>query len=43
LKIVNQEVIGDNLAPIHQIKIIPFNEKEEWQLVAKYNIGVKKE
>jgi hypothetical protein len=43
LKIVNQEVIGDNLAPIHQIKIIPFKEKEEWQLVAKYNIGVKKE
>jgi hypothetical protein len=43
LKIVNQEIIGDNLAPIHQIKIIPFKEKEEWQLVAKYNIGVKKE
>ena len=43
LKIVNQEVIGDNLAPIHQIKIIPFKEKEEWQLVAKYNIGFKKE
>jgi hypothetical protein len=43
LKIVNQEIIGDNLAPIHQIKIIPFKEKEEWQLVAKYNIGVKKD
>ena len=43
LKIVNQEVIGDNLAPIHQIKIIPFKEKDEWQLIAKYNIGVKKE
>jgi hypothetical protein len=43
LKIVNQEIIGDNLAPIHQIKIIPFKEKEEWQLVAKYNIGVKRD
>jgi len=43
VKIVNQEIIGDNLAPIHQIKIIPFKEKEEWQLVAKYNIGVKKD
>lgn len=43
VKIVNQEVIGDNLAPIHQIKIIPFKEKEEWQLVAKYNIGVKRD
>ena len=43
VSIVNQEIIGDNLAPIHQIKIIPFKEKDEWQLVAKYNIGVKKE
>ena len=43
VKIVNQQIIGDNLAPIHQIKIIPFKEKEEWQLVAKYNIGVKKD
>lgn len=43
VKIVNQEVIGDNLAPIHQIKIIPFKEKEDWQLVAKYNIGVKRD
>ena len=43
LKIVNQEIIGDNLAPIHQIKIIPFKEKDEWQLVAKYNIGVKRD
>jgi hypothetical protein len=24
VSIVNQEIIGDNLAPIHQIKIIPF-------------------
>jgi hypothetical protein len=43
VKIVNQEIIGDNLAPIHQIKIIPFKEKEDWQLVAKYNIGVKRD
>ncbi len=43
VSIVNQEIIGDNLAPIHQIKIIPFKEKDEWQLVAKYNIGVKKD
>ena len=24
------------------IKVIPFNQKEEWELVAKYNIGKKK-
>jgi Bacteriophage translational regulator len=29
-------------APISQIKILPFKEKSEWELVAKYNIGRKK-
>jgi hypothetical protein len=29
-------------APISQIKILPFKEKPEWELVAKYNIGRKK-
>ena len=24
------------------IKVIPFNQKQEWELVAKYNIGKKK-
>ena len=24
------------------IKVIPFNQKSEWELVAKYNIGKKK-
>jgi hypothetical protein len=42
IKILNTEVIGDNVAPLHQIKIISFKEKEEWQLVTKYNIGIKK-
>jgi len=30
------------LAPISKIKIIPFSQKNEWELVAKYNIGKKK-
>jgi hypothetical protein len=42
IKILNPEVIGDNVAPLHQIKIISFKEKDEWQLVTKYNIGVKR-
>ena len=25
------------------IKVIPFNQKDEWELVAKYNIGKKKQ
>jgi hypothetical protein len=41
LKIVNQEVIGDNVAPLHQIKIIAFKEKDDWELITKYNIGKK--
>ena len=30
------------LAPMRQIKIIPFKEKNEWELCPKYNIGSKK-
>ena len=29
-------------APISQIKVLPFKDKEEWALTAKYNIGKKK-
>lgn len=31
----------DPCAPISQIKILPYKEKDEWNLVAKYNIGRK--
>lgn len=31
----------NSVAPLHQIKIISFREKDEWSLVAKYNIGKK--
>lgn len=42
VKIVNPEIMKDNIAPLHQIKIISFREKDQWQLIPKYNIGVKK-
>tara|TARA_A100001234_G_C12442600_1_gene307576 strand:- start:4 stop:411 length:408 start_codon:yes stop_codon:yes gene_type:complete len=29
------------LAPMRQIKIIPYREKQEWELCPKYNIGSK--
>tara|TARA_R110000868_G_scaffold170370_10_gene405650 strand:- start:87 stop:521 length:435 start_codon:yes stop_codon:yes gene_type:complete len=29
------------LAPLRQIKIIPFKEKTQWELLPKYNIGKK--
>ena len=39
------EVIGTSepVAPLSQIKIISFKEKDEWMLETKYNIGKKKE
>lgn len=37
-----KEKISENLAPIHQIKIISFKEKDEWELVSKYTIGKKR-
>ena len=30
---------AEPLAPLRQIKIIPFKEKEDWELCPKYNIG----
>ena len=42
LKIVNYDTVEHNMAPIHQIKIIAFKEKDEWELIAQYNIGKKK-
>jgi hypothetical protein len=37
-----RERIQDNLAPLHQIKIISYKEKDEWELLSKYTIGKKK-
>ena len=41
VKVLNPEILKDNVAPLHQIKIISFKEKDEWQLITKYNIGKK--
>ena len=40
LTIVKPEA-AENKAPLSQIKIIAFKEKNEWNLQAKYNIGKK--
>jgi len=32
---------AENKAPLSQIKVLPFKEKKEWNLTAKYNIGKK--
>jgi hypothetical protein len=41
-QIVDNDKVKDNVVPINQLKIISFKEKDEWNLVAKYNIGNKK-
>ena len=40
--VVNADQISD-LAPLNQIKVLAFKEKEEWTLESKYNIGRKKQ
>lgn len=41
IKIINNEVIFDQ-APLSQIKIIAYKDKDDWDLQAKYNIGKKR-
>ena len=41
LEIVDSSKI-DQLAPMSQIKVLPHKEKDEWNLIAKYNIGSAK-
>jgi len=41
LTLKDPDVIDHPMASIKQIKILPFKEKDEWELVAKYNIGKK--
>jgi len=40
--ILKSEQTENPIAPISQIKILPYKEKNDWELVAKYNIGKKK-
>jgi hypothetical protein len=40
LKILNNTQ-ADNKASLSQIKVVSYKEKNEWELVPKYNIGKK--
>jgi len=40
IDIVKKEA-AENKAPLSQIKVLPFKEKKDWILSAKYNIGKK--
>jgi len=41
VKILNAKIMENNIAPLHQIKIISFKDKDDWELIPKYNIGKK--
>tara|TARA_B100000900_G_scaffold402538_1_gene408501 strand:+ start:403 stop:807 length:405 start_codon:yes stop_codon:yes gene_type:complete len=39
--LISIDTTVEPLAPMRQIKIIPFKEKNDWELCPKYNIGSK--
>lgn len=41
IDIVTAELCKEPVALLSQIKVLPYKEKDEWELVAKYNIGRK--
>lgn len=41
IEVVKEDTIQDTI-PVSRLKIIPFNQKDQWELVAKYNIGKKR-
>ena len=40
--LVNSSESEELVVPLNQLKILSFKEKDQWELVAKYNIGSKK-
>ena len=41
IDVIDFKKIEDPVAPLNQIKIIPFKEKNSWNLITKYTIGNK--
>ena len=42
VKVAVEGSTKDPVAPLSQVKILPYKEKDQWELVAKYSIGKKK-
>ena len=42
IKVVEGAKVEEPVLPISQLKIIAHREKDDWELVAKYNIGKRK-
>lgn len=39
VELIDTQKIAEPVAPLNQIKIIPFKEKGNWKLITKYTIG----
>ena len=42
VQLVDAEKSAEPIAPLSQIKVIPYQQKADWELVTKYNIGKKR-
>lgn len=42
VSLIEPKKSAEPVAPLSQIKVLAYKEKDEWELVAKYNIGRKK-
>ena len=42
IKVTDPVKTEEPVAPLSQIKVLPYKEKDQWELVAKYSIGKKK-
>lgn len=42
VSLIDPKKSAEPVAPLSQIKVLAYKEKDEWELVAKYNIGRKK-
>ena len=39
VKIVNKDMTKEPVCPISHMKILPFSQKKDWELIPKYTIG----
>ena len=42
VSLIDPKKSAEPVSPLSQIKVLSYKEKDEWELVAKYNIGRKK-
>lgn len=42
IEVLDSSKSQDPVAPLNQIKVLSHKEKREWELCAKYNIGIRK-